>query len=51
MAGGDARLLGRQFAFDDMQISAANATRADVEKDMSGLGLWIGNVSDLQRAL
>ena len=38
MAGDEARLNGRQVAFDDVEIGAADATGDDFDKDVPGLG-------------
>jgi hypothetical protein len=44
-------LLWRKFAFHDVEIGTANPTSAHSEKDMAGLELGIGDVSDSQWTL
>lgn len=51
MAWNHARLLGRQVAFDDMQIGAANTTGTHSQENMSDVELRSCDVGDLQRSL
>jgi len=37
VAGCHTRVLGRQFAFDDVKVGAADAAGADSQKNVSGL--------------
>ena len=46
MAGNNARLDGREIAFDDVEIGAANAAGKDFEQDVSGLGLRPRDILD-----
>jgi len=40
MAGNDGKLRLREFAVDDMKISAANAASFDLEPQFAGSGNW-----------
>jgi hypothetical protein len=51
MAGYYARVLRRQFAFDDVEIGAADSTGADAQQDMAGAHSRICNLSDLKWSL
>jgi hypothetical protein len=51
MAGNHRGLFRRKLTLHDVEIGAANPTGAHSEKDMAGLELGIGDVSDSQRAL
>jgi hypothetical protein len=51
MAWNHVRVLRAKFSFDDMQVSAANTTGTDSEKNMSGFELRSGDFSDSQRTL
>jgi hypothetical protein len=46
MAGDDLRLDGRQIAFDDVEIGAADTTGDDLEQDLSGLRLRARKILD-----
>jgi hypothetical protein len=50
MAGNNARPDGRQIAFDDVEIGAADATGDDFEQYLSGLRLRPGNVLNREPA-
>jgi hypothetical protein len=50
MAGNHLGLLGRQLAFHNVEIGAADTASAYSQKNMARLGLRICNFSDSQRA-
>jgi len=49
VARNDARPVRRQFAFDDVQVGAAHAARADAQADVAGAGFGNGALFELQR--
>jgi hypothetical protein len=51
MSGYQLFKAGRQLAFDNMQISAANSASADAQQYMTRLSLRLRNFTDLQRAI
>jgi hypothetical protein len=46
MTGNDAWTDGREIAFDDVEICAADATGNDFEKHLAGLRLRLGEIFD-----
>ena len=50
MAGNHLRMLWREFSFDDVEISAADAAGADLEEDVAWRDFGIRDVGDFQWA-
>lgn len=51
VTGNDLWMLRRKIAFHDVEISAADTTGSDAEKDVAGFQFGIGDVGDSQRTL
>jgi len=48
MAGDDWRFLGRKFAFDDVEVGAADAAHFDADKNFTGGGLGLGEFAKFE---
>jgi hypothetical protein len=51
MAGNDPHLLRRQFSFNNVEVSAAYATGANAQENVTQPQAGIGNINDLKRTL